>query len=904
MLPRNIFYRLTRLLVITFKKINYLSIIFSKIKRNQLNFNSIIQFSVGSMSKRCKDAIIDVGSSKRKRTDSPVTAKSESTVKTEKMGLCQSKKRKVDKQLSTAFLPDSESSAAPTRAVRKPRTVRNKSPVPSVSSTSESEASLICLSSLPTSANDWNSVDYVRESTGISSAIAQVVLTLFESENTIPFIARYRRAQTHGLDADILRLIKESYEKSKQVKQKADNVIKAIEKSGKWTPELHNFVRSVKSINELEQIHSLFKETSKRSHAEKARDLGLGPAAQAVIDGDRIANFRKFINRDKEGLKDEEEIKEGVVCILADLIVKDKRVFDERIALKANYPLEIQTTETKSSEKNNDPKRNEKLKTYQMYLDWKMSERNVKPHHILAINRAESEKIISVKCTLSDRFENLLLQFVIKLFPAAFNLPLNRELLTAGFKRAFKNSIKPTIIRRARAEMSEKAEEASMDVFAINVKQKLLSAPVRGKIVLGLDPGFTAGVKMAVVSVQGDVLETATIYPHKSEKLKRDAKDLIVNIVKKHKCQVIALGNATACRETEAFLSELIKNSLFSSIDVEYTIVDEAGASVYSCGTEAKVEFPGMDYNVISAVSIARRLQDPLAEYVKVDPKSLGVGMYQHSLPEKKLIAKLDEVIMEAVSFVGVDVNTASQCLLRRVAGLSDKKAANIIQYRKENGPFLSREAVKKVSAIGPKTFEQCAGFIRIMPETATVSSKIKSPKGGRTPDEIKKFNLLDQTWIHPESYKIAREFISACGIDLKNLGSREFISAVNIFCGHQGISVLAKRFKTDETTLEVIVKSLNMKKGEDIRSKNNAPAFRKSVRSIDDLTVGCLLSGIIRNVVHFGAFVDIGVGKDGLIHSKNLDRQELTIGQKVDVKVQQLDKQTKRIGLLLITAH
>lgn len=846
------------------------------------------------MSKRSKDVTIDVASSKRKRKQSPSDTKKKTVVKKDEMGCLPSKKRRVDRPTVTSpseeVIDLTESPLIDQKAsVRKTRTVRKKSPVPSTSSTSESEQHVspsICLTSSQSSANDWDCVDYVSESTGISISVAKTVIKLLENENTIPFIARYRRAQTNNLDADELRTVKDAYEKSKQIKNKADNVIKAIEKACKWTPELHNFVRSVKSINDLEQIHSLYKETSKLSLAEKARKLGLEPLAQLIINGTNVGHFRNYINKNKEGLREEDEIKDNIVCILADIIVKDKQMFDERIKLEAENFLQIQTKKTKDADSS------EKVKTYEMYLDWSISEKNIKPHQILAINRAESEKIITVKYTLPDRIENSLSKFVLNLYPAASKLHFNRELLTSGFNRAFKNSIKPTIIRRTKAEMSEKAEEASMESFAVNVKQKLLSAQVRGKIVLGVDPGFTAGCKMAVVSVQGDVLDTSTIYPHKGAKLKHEAADIISKLVKKHKCDTIALGSATACRETELFLSDLIESGKFLPIDVVYTIVDESGASVYSCSAEAKAEFPNMDVNVISAVSIARRLQDPLAEYVKIEPKSLGVGMYQHSLPEKKLATKLDEIVMEAVSFVGVDVNTASQCLLRRVAGLSDKKAASIIQHRKDNGPFLNREMLKKVSGIGPKTFEQCAGFIRIVPETTSSAVNIKN-----------NFNILDQTWIHPESYELAKKFIKACGVDLKNLGSREFISTVNLFAG-QGIDILAKRFNTDTTNLEVIIKSLAMKKGEDIREQNDAPIFRKSIRSIDDLTVGCLLSGIVRNIVAFGAFVDIGVGKDGLIHSSYLKNQDLRITQRVDVKVQKVDKTTQRIGLILIKAN
>ncbi|CAD6237358.1 GSCOCG00002270001-RA-CDS, partial [Cotesia congregata] len=727
--------------------------------------------------------------------------------------------------------------------------------------------------------HDWTSAEYVQEFNGVTRAVAEAVVKLLDNDNTIPFIARYRKDQTRGLDADKLRLIKESYDRAKAIKHKADLVIKAIDKSGKWTPELHNHVKSVKLLSELEYIHSLYKTGSKRTLAERARELGLGPVAEAVLKGDKIPYIKSFIRSNEEGLESEDQIKDGIINILADVISKNKETFDKTKELRENISATIQTKKTKDASTGKmDSKKNDDEK-YKMYYEWKNMEKNIKPHQTLAMNRAEKEKVIAIQVIVPDYLESQLKKFILQLYQSGVNASVfHKDLIHRAFDTAYKKYIKPSVIRRIRSELSEKAEEASMEVFAVNVKQLLLTQPVRGKSILGIDPGFKHGCKLAVISAQGDLLDTATIYPHcKNDKLRRGGADTLVKLVRKYGCSILALGNATACRETESFISDIINSNLLDKHKVTYTIVDESGASIYSCSDLAKTEFPDLDCNVISAVSIARRLQDPLAELVKVEPKSLGVGMYQHDLPEKQLMAKLNEVI----------------------AGLSDAKASNIINWRKGNGPFINREQLQKVKGIGAKTFEQCAGFIRIIPETALSQSAESSFMETKSKAKIK-FNYLDQTWIHPESYGAASALIKACNSRPEDLGSRNFISAINVFVAGKDRAELAKQLGTNKTTLEVIVKGLRMEKGEDIRRQGSAPLFRNSLRTIDDLVVGSVLNGEVRNVTHFGAFVDIGVGTDGLIHISGLKGAVLSIGQHVEVKVANIEKERGRIGLHL----
>ncbi|KAG8039829.1 hypothetical protein G9C98_000558 [Cotesia typhae] len=754
--------------------------------------------------------------------------------------------------------------------------------------------------------HDWTSAEYIQEFNGVTRAVAKAVVKLLDNDNTIPFIARYRKDQTRGLDADKLRLIKESYDRAKAIKHKADLVIKAIDKSGKWTPELHNHVKSVKTLAELEYIHSLYKIGSKRTLAERARELGLGPVAEAVLKGAKIPHLKSFIRSNEEGLESEDQIKDGVINILADIISKNKETLDKTKELRENISATIQTKKTKDASTGKedkgkmDSKKNDDEK-YKMYYEWKNMEKHIKPHQTLAMSRAEKEKVIAIQVIVPDYLESQLKKFILQLYQSGMNASaFHKDLIHRAFDTAYKKYIKPSVIRRIRSELSEKAEEASMEVFAVNVKQLLLRQPVRGKSILGIDPGFKHGCKLAVISAQGDLLDTATIYPHcKNDKLRKGGADTLVKLVRKYGCSILALGNATACRETESFISDIINSNLLDKHKVTYTIVDESGASIYSCSDLAKAEFPNLDCNVISAVSIARRLQDSLAELVKVEPKSLGVGMYQHDLPEKQLMAKLNEVVSEAVSFVGVDVNTASHCLLKRVAGLSEAKATNIINWRKDNGPFINREQLQKVKGIGAKTFEQCAGFIRIIPETALSQSAESCSMETKSKAKIK-FNYLDQTWIHPESYGAASALIKACNSHPEDLGSRNFISAINVFVAGKDRAELAKQLGTNETTLEVIVKGLRMEKGEDIRRQGSAPLFRNSLRTIDDLVVGSILNGEVRNVTHFGAFVDIGVGTDGLIHISGLKGAVLSIGQHVEVKIANIEKERGRIGLHL----
>ncbi|CAK9797490.1 S1 RNA-binding domain-containing protein 1 [Anthophora plagiata] len=746
---------------------------------------------------------------------------------------------------------------------------------------------------------EWTDVDYVSELNNVEKHVAANVIKLFNDDNTIPFIARYRRNMTDGMEADKLRALKESLDQAKLIKQRANTILKSIDKLGQWSPSIHSAVVSAKCLDDLEHIYSLFKPASKRSLAERAKEIGLGPISDLVIQGQTLPFLSSMIDTDKDGLKTEEEIQDGIVHIIADILNKDKLIFDKVKDLQNESLIKIQTSECKTGKKSSDNKLKDVKRKYEMYYDFSTNTKFIKPHQILAINRGEAQKILTVKILLPDFFERGFRAHCYKQFSNAMNASkLHLKLLNDSIGYCYTKFIKPLVVRRVRSEMKQKAETASIEVFVTNVKQLLLTPPVRGKIILGIDPGFSHGCKLAVISEQGNVLETGVIYPHKKiEKSYNESANVLIQLVNKHRCTILALGNATACRETEVFLNKLMESKAFGSIDVSYTIVDEAGASIYSCSTEAKSEFPHVDTNIISAISIARRIQDPLAELVKVEPKHLGVGMYQHDLPEKQLLTSLNEVVSEAVSFVGVDVNTASQCLLKRVAGLNASRANKIIEWRTEFGPFKNRQQLMDVKGIGNKIFEQCAGFIRILPETSTTDNLVKRKSAKNSKHT---FNLLDQTWIHPESYDVAEQFLEYCNCNLEDLGTAAFIEKIKSRVA-EGCAVLAKKFRTNETTMEVILKGLSMKKDEDIRLKTRAPLFRKCMLSINDITVGTSLTGAVRNVTHFGAFVDIGVGKAGLIPTKWLKNCTVSVGQRVEVKVFAVDLERDRINLELI---
>lgn len=466
--------------------------------------------------------------------------------------------------------------------------------------------------------------------------------------------------------------------------------------------------------------------------------------------------------------------------------------------------------------------------------------------------------------------------------------------------------VKPFMMRQIRSELTERAEITSVEIFAQNLKKLLLTPPIRGKTVIAIDPGFTNGCKIGVTNPQGEKILTTTIYPFRGNQHLNNSQNLgkdhnartLREIVLKYECELFVIGNGTACREMETYLTRLIAQKCFDQYNVQYSIINETGASQYSVSDEARSEFPGMDPNHVSAISLARRLQDPLLEYIKVHPKHLGVGMYQHDISERLLHASLDSVMTECMSFVGIDINVASEFALRKLSGLNKTRASNIIEYRKTKGPFINRDQIKSVKGIGPKTFEQCAGFIRIMPETLEEQINKTPQQKKRAEKEVP--DPIDRTQIHPESYSQARKFLTLVGVRPQDIGTESLINTVRRFMQTKSVEHLAEECKCSAPTMSLIVEGLSQPLDYDMRSQFEKPLFRKGVTSIDDLALGTKLTGTVRNVTGFGAFVDAGIGSDGLIHTSKMSGMQLELGNIVEVSVIAIEKARNRVGFML----
>ncbi|XP_069678482.1 S1 RNA-binding domain-containing protein 1 [Periplaneta americana] len=823
--------------------------------------------------------------------------------------------------------PRAPKAPAAKRAPRKPKAVKGENELPV-----ENEAGCSNSTQFQDEGTDfkgldrmeWKEEDMVSEMEQIELWIARNIIRLFDEDNTIPFIARYRKEMTNDMSPEKLRDVKDSYEMVKSIKAKAATVMKNIAKLGKLTPYLERCIRGARSLNELDHIYSPFKPGSKNTLAERARQLGLEDAANAILTGSRIVYIEQLVNPEKKGLQSVKEVELGLQHIIADVISKDRGVLDFLHRMKEDAKTYIETTKARATKEPKNNAKNVKKEAgsskdhhkdkvdveskFENYFKFSMPVKYIKPHQVLAVNRGENLKVLSVKINIPDWVLRRLTNYCYsQWFCKGIQYPIRSRILDESIKDAYARLIQPLLVRQVRSELTKKAEHAAVEVFATNLKKLLLSPPFRGQNVLGIDPGYRNGCKIGVTSHTGNVLAMDVIYPRFGCKVDPHSDPnafKLKDMLTKYKCEVIALGNGTACRETETYLSELIQYGWFAPLDVKFTIISEQGASIYSCSPVARKEFPDTDPNTISAVSLARRLQDPLAELVKVEPKHLGVGMYQHDVPEKQLSATLDEVVVECVSFVGVDVNTASDCLLRRIAGLNSSRAEKIIEWRSANGSFINRHQLKKVKGIGAKTFEQCAGFIRIIPETiqkgsSNFSGSSQSKKTNVTDDDGE--NPLDRTWIHPESYSVAMKFISKCDVKLEDLGKPHFIEKVNRTVRSLGLQNLAAELNVPEALMKLISEGLQQTPEHDLRAQFQEPLFRRGVTSMEDIQTGAILTGRVQNVTHFGSFVDIGVGQDGLIPQSRLHSVRPQLGDRVEVKVYSVDLQRRRITLDLV---
>lgn len=702
---------------------------------------------------------------------------------------------------------------------------------------------------------------------GISLHQVDSTIGLIDAGNTIPFIARYRKEVTGGLDDTVLRDLFDRLTYLRNLESRREEIIRLIDEQGKLTDEIVEDIKEANTMTELEDIYRPYK-PKRRTRATIAREKGLKPLSDIILNQDIIDNniediALSYINPEKD-VNTTEDALQGAMDIIAE-VVSDNADFRKMIR-KFTFDNGIITSNASKDEKS----------VYEMYYEYREAVSKIVPHRVLAINRGEREGFLSVKIDVDQ-------QKIIDMLN--FKVIINNDSVAAIYiKRAvedaYKRLISPAIEREIRNSLTEGAEEQAIQVFGENLRNLLLQPPVRGKVVMGVDPGYRTGNKVAVVDATGRVLDTGIVYitlpNHNVEK----GKTLIKELMEKHDVDIIAIGNGTASRETEIVIAEIIKEI---EKEVLYMVVSEAGASVYSASKLASEEFPEYDVALRSAVSIARRLQDPLAELVKIDPKAIGVGQYQHDVNQTRLADALKGVVEDCVNSVGVDLNTASPSLLQYVSGITRTVAINIVEYRQDKGSFSNRRELLKVKKLGPKTFEQCAGFLRI-------------PDGD---------NILDNTAVHPESYDVARKLLDVLDHTLEDVKNGN-LKDPGQKLRDLDMKELSKRLDIGIPTLKDIISELQ-KPGRDPREELPPPMLRSDIMSIEDLKPGMLLDGTVRNVVDFGAFVDIGVHQDGLVHISELSDRYVKhpmdvvgVGDIVKVKILDVDVDRKRISLTM----
>ena len=693
------------------------------------------------------------------------------------------------------------------------------------------------------------------------------VVTLLDEGNTIPFIARYRKELHGSMDDTALRTLETRLQYLRSLDERRQTIEKAIEAQGKLTEELQDALQRCATLAELEDLYRPYKQ-KRRTRATIAREKGLEPLASLLFaqrpDCPRPELAAKDYLDAEKGVQTVEDALVGASDIIAEWISDDaalrkalRRLLHENAALH---------TEAASEEDS----------VYALYYDFTQPVSKLQGYQILAINRGEKEKFLKVSVILNEMLAMQAVRRASVKFGSAAT-----EFVMAAAQDAYDRLIFPSVEREMRADLTEKACEGAIGQFALNLRPLLMQPPVKGKVTMGLDPGYRMGCKVAVVDATGKVLDTAVVYPTYGERQKGEAIAALSRLIRRYGVEHIAIGNGTASRETEQMTVELIRQEKEAGRTLSYMIVSEAGASVYSASELAAKEFPQFDVNLRSAVSIARRLQDPLAELVKIEPKAIGVGQYQHDMPSKQLDAALDAVVEDCVNAVGVDLNTASPSLLQRVSGLTAATAKNIVAYREENGAFASRAQIKKVPKLGPKAFEQCAGFLRV-PESK---------------------NVLDNTAVHPESYEAAKGLLTLTGHSLSDVAAQK-LTGLAAEVRAYGEEKAADALGIGLPTLRDVVAELQ-KPGRDLRDSLPQPILRTDVLELKDLKPGMVLSGTVRNVIDFGAFVDIGVHQDGLVHiSEIADRfvkhpsEVLSVGDVVKVKVLQVDEKKQRISL------
>ena len=704
----------------------------------------------------------------------------------------------------------------------------------------------------------------IAKELNIRPAQVMATVTLLDAGNTLPFIARYRKEVTGSLDEDQIRRLAELLERLRAVEARRQGILTALESQGQLTPALRQQIEAALTLTALEDLYLPYK-PKRRTRAGIAREKGLQPLADMIIQQDHTSRSvveltAPFINHEPDGVPDSEAALSGARDIVAEQIADRAEVRGQVRDRALRYGL-LRCGKI-DDDSNGDPK-----KIYETYYDFELRVDRVKPYQVLAINRGESEKVLRVALDVADRDWQ---QVVRTFFRSDSRSPLASQ-LDIACDDAAERLLLPTIVRDVRRILTEQAEQHAINVFATNLRGLLTQPPLAERSIIGLDPGFRSGCKVAVVNPTGKVVDTATIYPHEPQRQRDTALRILRGLIDRHGVTLIAIGNGTASRETEELAAELTRHL----DNIHYLIVNEAGASVYSASPLARAELPGLDVTIRGAVSIARRAQEPLAELVKIDPQSIGVGLYQHDVNQKLLGEALDGVVESVVNRVGVDLNTASAALLTHVAGIGPKLAANIVAHRDSNGPFADRQSLKKVAGLGPKAFEQSAGFLRV--------------RGGPNP--------LDSSAIHPESYQIAQAVLKRAKVKMDSVAAiRE--QALASLRQAESAQALAEALDTGVPTLTDIFEQL-VRPGRDPRADLPAPLLRRDVLSMNDLQVGMTLSGTVRNVVDFGSFIDIGVKQDGLLHRSQTPRGTvLSVGDVIEVTIVSVEADRGRIGL------
>lgn len=704
-------------------------------------------------------------------------------------------------------------------------------------------------------------------SLSISENQIQNVLSLLEEGATVPFIARYRKERTGGLNEDQIREISKVYEYQVNLQQRKEDVMRLIEEKGLLSEELKINILKAEKLSEVEDYYRPFKE-KKKTKASIAKAKGLEPLALDILklmrEFDLYKEAQKYLN---EEVLTVEEAVQGAKDIIAEQISDEARY--RKYTKDMIYKTGILTASVKKKNPDED-------RVYEMYYDYHEKVQYIASHRILAINRAEKEKVLSVSIDIDDeKFETYILNGVMRRRESNM-----KDLIHECVKDAFKRLIFPSVEREIRSELTEKAQEQALKVFSINLENLLLQAPLKDRFVLGVDPAFRTGCKLAAIDPTGKVLDIDKVYITLPKNDYSKDEKILLSMIQKYKIEIIAIGNGTASRETESFIASFIKKN---NLNVQYVIVSEAGASVYSASGIAKEEFPTYQVEERSAVSIARRLQDPLAELVKIEPKAISVGQYQHDMNQKKLTEQLDFVVEKVVNQVGVNINTASPSLLQYVSGLSMTLAKNIVKYREENGKFTDREQIKNVSKLGNKTYELAVGFLRIL-----------------SGDE-----RFDETSIHPDNYQDASRLLQYLHLTKEDIGSEQAKEAIKSINREQ----LQVELQIDSYLLNDLLEAF-VSPHRSPRDEYNAPILRQDVLKIEDLREGMELQGVVRNVVDFGAFVDIGLKNDGLVHISKMANHKVkhpldicNVGDIVTVYVHELDLDRKRVGLSMIKA-